>query len=183
MSNHGDTGANGAEGIQQADSGANLNVNDGNDAALPALAAPARQALAANVSSSPVRCNSILLNIFTSATTPSCSIYLIVACIDLDSIIIPSILFGIRYPRIFDSPISLTAPLCLMVRSAPSFFLRRKLCASISQSLSYYSSSSSSSLDVFVYALSYYSYPSGLVLLPPITLINQQAVEVINPNQ
>jgi len=46
MSNHGDTGANGAEAIQQADSGANLNVNDGNDAALPALAAPARQALA-----------------------------------------------------------------------------------------------------------------------------------------
>ena len=36
------------------------------------------------------------------AATPSCSIYLIVACIDLDSIIIPSILFGIRYPRIFD---------------------------------------------------------------------------------
>jgi hypothetical protein len=32
-------GANGAEAIQQADSGANLNVNDGNDAALPALAA------------------------------------------------------------------------------------------------------------------------------------------------
>ena len=115
MSNHGDTGANDAEGIQQADSGANLNANDGNDAALPALAAPARQelaalalaaparqALAANVSSSPVRCNSILLNIFTSATTPSCSIYLIVASIDLDSIIIPSILFGIRYPRLFD---------------------------------------------------------------------------------
>ena len=46
MSNHGDTGADGAEAIQQADSGANLNVNDGNDAALPALAAPARQALA-----------------------------------------------------------------------------------------------------------------------------------------
>ena len=53
MSNHGDTGANGAEGIQQADSGANLNVNDGNDAALPALAAPARQALAAPALAAP----------------------------------------------------------------------------------------------------------------------------------
>ena len=83
MSNHGDTGANGAEAIQQADSGANLNVNDGNDAALPALAAPARQELAALALAAPARQalaasalqlhpaqyiyqrnNSILLNIF-----------------------------------------------------------------------------------------------------------------------
>ena len=49
MSNQGDAGANGAEAIQQVDSGANLNVNDSNDAALPALAAPARQALAARI--------------------------------------------------------------------------------------------------------------------------------------
>ena len=48
----------------------------------------------------------------------------------------------------------------------PSLLLPHIHVYSIRQEFVYYSSSSSSSLDVFVYALSYYSYPSGLVLLP-----------------